>query len=70
MSIEIITKPKPLRCLKAKAASSYLGISVRTLHDLTATGRIPFHRVSSRLHLFDISDLENFLKSCRIGGGE
>lgn len=57
------------RCLKPKAAAQYLGISTRTLHDLAADGRIPFHKVSARLHLFDIKDLDAFLEKCRIRGG-
>ena len=61
-------KPSPKRCLKAGKAANYMDISVRTLHDLTASGRLPFHKVSERTHLFDIRDLDAFLDSCRIGG--
>ena len=62
------TTPNGRRCLKAKAAAAYLGISTRTLHDLTADGRVPYHKLSARLHLYDIKDLDAFLASCRVGG--
>lgn len=58
------------RYLKPKAAAEHLGISSRTLRDLAKEGRLPVHRVSARLLLFDIKDLDAFLASCRIGGEE
>ena len=58
------------RMLKAKAASKYLGISARYLHDLRVTGRIPFHQVGPRTVLFSVGDLEQFLADTRVGGLE
>ena len=59
------TKP---RALKAGNAAEYIGVSRRYLHDLTKQGRIPFSKVSSRLILYDIADLDAFLDSCKVGG--
>ena len=56
------------RTLKPKDTSIYLGISTRCLHDLASSGRLPYHRISQRLHLFDIADLDAFLASCKVGG--
>ncbi len=58
------------RMLKAKAASRYLGISVRYLHQLRTSGRIPFHKVGPRCVLFAEEDLQRFLDETRIGGQE
>lgn len=56
------------RCLKAGNAAEYLGISRRYLHDLTHQGRIPYHKIGTRCHCYDIADLDAFLASCKIGG--
>ena len=56
------------RALKAGNAAQYVGCSRRALHDLSKQGRIPFSKVSSRLILYDIADLDAFLDSCKVGG--
>lgn len=56
------------RCLKAGRSAEYLGISRRYLHDLTAQGRIPYHKLGPRCHVYAVEDLDAFLASCRIGG--
>jgi len=60
----------PRRYLKASAASEYMGISRRYLHDLSSQGRIPFHKIGPRCFVYSTADLDAFLASCRIGGGE
>ena len=56
------------KMMKAKSASKYLGISVRYLHQLRTTGRIPYHVVGPRTALFSVDDLNKFLADTRIGG--
>ncbi|QHI68422.1 helix-turn-helix transcriptional regulator [Tichowtungia aerotolerans] len=65
MAISNKTKP---RALKAGAASEYLGISRRYLHDLTKQGRIPYSKIGPRCLVYDIADLDLFLEECKIGG--
>ena len=56
------------RALKAGAASEYLGISRRYLHDLTKQARIPYSKIGPRCLVYDIADLDRFLDECRVGG--
>ena len=65
-----ITKISPVtpQYLKTSQASEYLGLSRRFMHDLTQSGRLPYHRISPRCFLFKLSDLDAFVSSCRIGG--
>lgn len=58
----------PRRALKAGKAAEYIGMSRRGLADLAQQGRIPFAKVGTRTHLFDIADLDAFLDSCKVGG--
>ena len=55
------------RALKAGQAAIFCGISRRYLHDLTKQGRIPYHRIGARCFVYNISDLNRFLDSCKIG---
>jgi excisionase family DNA binding protein len=52
--------------MKCAEAARYLGVSPRTLRDLTKEGTIPYYRISSRCHLYDIQDLDQFLEDRRI----
>lgn len=56
------------RALKAGAGAEYIGVSRRYLHDLSAAGRIPYHRIGPRCYVYSIADLDAFLASCKIGG--
>ena len=59
-----VNKIKP-RALKAGDAASYLGISRRGLWDLSNQGKIPVIKLSTRVYLYDISDLDKLLDSCK-----
>ena len=68
---QITKKPKHKitpRCLRSGDAADYIGISRRHLFELTKQGRLPYHKLGTRLHVFRISDLDAFLESTRIGG--
>ncbi|MDF7801800.1 helix-turn-helix domain-containing protein [Pontiellaceae bacterium B1224] len=56
------------RALKAGEASEYIGVSRRTLNQLTNDGRIPCCKISSRLFCYTVNDLNAFLDKCRVGG--
>lgn len=56
------------RALKAGKAAQYIGISVRGLSDLADAGQIPRIKAGTRTYLYDISDLDIFLDSHKIGG--
>lgn len=56
-----------MKRMKAKAASQYLGIGTRFLHDLSKQGRIPYYKISNRCLVYDVADLDAFMADCRIG---
>jgi len=58
---------KTQRSLKAGAAAEYMGISVRGLADLAEAGQIPRIRAGTRTYLYDISDLDHFLDTHKVG---
>lgn len=55
------------RAIKAGEAAEYIGVSRRTLNDLTNAGRIPCCKISSRLFCYDVKDLDRFLDGCKVG---
>lgn len=61
------TKPviTPLS-VKAEPAADMLSISVRKLAMLTASGEIPVCKISKRLYLYKVADLEAFLDKRRV----
>jgi excisionase family DNA binding protein len=56
-----------VRSLKAGAAAQYIGVSVRHLHDLASTGTIPYIKIGTRTILYDVTDLDHFLDSRKVG---
>ena len=58
---------KTQRSLKAGAAAEYMGISVRGLADLAEAGQISRIRAGTRTYLYDISDLDHFLDTHKVG---
>ncbi|MDF7824072.1 helix-turn-helix domain-containing protein [Pontiellaceae bacterium B12227] len=58
------------RCLKATPASEYVGISRRYLTQLSQEGKIPFSKIGTRTYLYDIADLDDFIDSRKVGGGQ
>jgi excisionase family DNA binding protein len=52
--------------LKTGAGARYLGISRRYLAQLTAQGRVPFHRLGPRCIIYARSDLDAFLADHRV----
>lgn len=60
-------KPVKPRFLKAGAAAEYIGVSRRYLHDLTAQGRLPYHKLGNRCFCYEIDALETFMAECRVG---
>lgn len=58
--------------LRREAAAAYLGISLRTLAEWQTERRIPFAKMSHRVCLFKIADLEKTIDrlTVRAAGGE
>jgi excisionase family DNA binding protein len=56
------------RAMKAGQAAEYIGVSRRTLNELTNAGRVPCCKISSRLFCYDVKDLDCFLDGCKVGG--
>ena len=52
--------------MKCGEAAEYLGISPRYIRNLSAEGIIPYYRISSRCHIYDKADLDQFLTECRV----
>ncbi len=52
--------------LRAAGAARYLGVSLRTLRDWQKRRIVPYHKPSSRVALFAVSDLENAMKRFRV----
>ena len=46
------------RWAKPQAAADYLGVSLRTLQNMMASGRIPAYRNGSRIVRIDLNDLD------------
>jgi excisionase family DNA binding protein len=53
-----ISMESPVGFLRCEDAARFLGVSVRTLAQWQAERRIPFAKVSHRVVLFKVSDLE------------
>lgn len=56
--------------LRTGDAAKALGISRRTLHTITAEGRIPCCKISSRLITYRVSDLEQFVNDHTVGANK
>ena len=52
--------------LRATAAAQYLSVSRRTLSNLMASGKVPFSRLSGRLVLFKVADLERAVEGFKV----
>lgn len=55
------------RAMKLEPSAEYVGMSPRKLAQLTHEGEIPVIKVSARMHLYDIADLNAFLDSRKVG---
>ena len=51
------------RLRNIKAAASYLGVSARTVYQLTRDGELPVVRVSKRRVMYDLDDLDQWIDS-------
>lgn len=60
--------PIPPRALRTGAAASYVGCDRRTLLKLAKSGQVPYIRLTQRLLLFEVSDLDDLLSRNKIGG--
>lgn len=54
------------RCLKTTEAAQYLGISPRSLLDMTRAHRIPHIRLGIRTICYEIADLDAFVDARRV----
>lgn len=52
-----------------KSLAGWLGISERSVRGLMKSGTLPYHRVSHRLVLFRVSDVNKALDRFRVAGG-
>lgn len=52
--------------MRTGKAAAYLGLSRRFVQQLSAAGRLPYHRVGPRAILYSRADLDAFLESCRV----
>lgn len=53
--------------LRKRGAADYWGVSVRTLSNLMRAGKVPYFRLTGRLVLFKISDMDAGLARFRVG---
>lgn len=56
------------RFMRRGPAAKFLGVGVRTLDGLVRAGIIPVSRLSARLVLFDVRDLERAVAERKQGG--
>jgi len=47
--------------------AKYIGVSRRTFHDYLKRGLIPYYKLSPRAVVVNLSDLDAFLESRRVG---
>ena len=52
--------------LKTSMASEYMGVSRQILSRLAINGKIPHYKMSTRLFLFDIADLDAYMDARRV----
>jgi predicted site-specific integrase-resolvase len=53
-----MTMDQPIGFLRCEGAARFLGVSVRTLAQWQAEKRIPYAKMSHRVCLFKVADLE------------
>jgi len=52
--------------LRAREAAHYMSVSRRTLSNLMASGKLPYSRLSGRLLLFKVVDLERAVEGFKV----
>lgn len=52
--------------IKAKPLASRIGISARTLFRWADAGLIARHKINARVVLFDPTEVETFIRQCRV----
>ncbi len=52
--------------LRPGQAAAYLGLSRRYVQQLSAEGRLPYHRIGKRCVVYARTDLDAFLAACRV----
>jgi excisionase family DNA binding protein len=52
--------------LRARDAAQFLSVSRRTLGNLTSSGKLPYSRLSGRLVLFKVADLERAVEGFKV----
>lgn len=56
--------------LTAKQAAEFIGVRISYLYKLTCAKKIPFYNPSGRKLLFNISELDAWVKSARVSTNE
>ena len=59
-------QPQDRRYLRREAAAEYLSCSVRYLDQLKANGEIPFIRMASKIVVYDIEDLDQYMARLKV----
>ncbi len=61
----IVATAEPRRFIKARPLAAQLSVCRRTIFRWADQGLIARHKVNSRVVLFDVREVENFITRCR-----